>query len=92
MSTATKAKALTALGTLAAVAVVGALLYPHSGGPKDPTDVHSTNVAVGAPLSPVVRMALDADQGRRGRTRSTGRTRRGPSPTRFATCPAPPAA
>jgi hypothetical protein len=40
MFTATKAKALTALGTLATVAIVGALLYPHTARPKDPTDVH----------------------------------------------------
>jgi RNA polymerase sigma factor (sigma-70 family) len=58
MSTATKAKALTALGTLGAVAIVGALLFPRGGTIHDPSDVHSTSHAIGtATVVPVVQMA-----------------------------------
>jgi RNA polymerase sigma factor (sigma-70 family) len=58
MSTATKAKALTALGTLGAVAIVGALLFPSGGTIHDPSDVHSTSHALGtASAVPVVQMA-----------------------------------
>jgi hypothetical protein len=58
MSTATKAKALTALGTLGAVAIVGALLFPRGGTIHDPSDVHSTSHALGTASSvPVVQMA-----------------------------------
>src|SRR3954466_938766 len=55
---ATKVKAATALGTLGAVAVIGALLFPRGGGVKDPSDVHSTSNRIGVPaVSPLVRMA-----------------------------------
>jgi RNA polymerase sigma factor (sigma-70 family) len=58
MSAATKAKALTALGTLGAVAIVGALLFPRGGTIHDPSDVHSTSHALGtASAVPVVQMA-----------------------------------
>src|SRR4051812_7638778 len=67
MSAATKAKALTALGTLAAVAIVGALLYPNTPRPKDPTDVHSTNVAVGAETPiPMIHVAWTPREGAEG--------------------------
>jgi RNA polymerase sigma factor (sigma-70 family) len=67
MSAATKAKAITLLGTLAAVAVVGALLYPRAAKPKDPTDVHATNVTVGArtPI-PFVHVAWTPTKGAEG--------------------------
>jgi RNA polymerase sigma factor (sigma-70 family) len=57
MATATKAKALTALGTLGAVAIVSALLFPRGGTIHDPADVHSATHQVGvANVVPVVRM------------------------------------
>jgi RNA polymerase sigma factor (sigma-70 family) len=57
-STATKTKALTALGTLGAVAIVGALLFPRGGTIHDPSDVHSTTHLVGAATAvPVIQMA-----------------------------------
>ena len=57
-STATKAKAATALGTLGAVAVIGALLFPRGETIQDPTDVHSTSHRVGQQaVVPVVQMA-----------------------------------
>jgi RNA polymerase sigma factor (sigma-70 family) len=67
MSTATKAKALTALGTLAAVAIVGVLLFPHAAKPKDPTNVHATNVQVGGQTPvPVINMAWTPTRGAAG--------------------------
>ena len=62
---ATKVKAATALGTLGAVAVVGALLFPRGGAVKDPSDVHSTSNRIGvAAVSPDRADGLDAAQGR----------------------------
>ncbi len=61
---ATKVKAATALGTLGAVAIIGALLFPRGGAVKDPSDVHSTSNRVGvAAVSPVVRMAWTPRKG-----------------------------
>jgi RNA polymerase sigma factor (sigma-70 family) len=57
-STVTKAMALTALGTLGSVAIVGALLFPRSGTIHDPSDVHSTSHRVAAAnFVPVIKMA-----------------------------------
>ena len=60
----TKVKAATALGTLGAVAIIGALLFPRGGAAKDPSDVHSTNARPGVELvTPVVRMAWTPSKG-----------------------------
>jgi RNA polymerase sigma factor (sigma-70 family) len=57
MSTGTKAKALTALGTLGAVVIVGALLFPRGATIHDPADVRSATHQVGvANVVPVIRM------------------------------------
>ena len=49
---------MTALGTLGAVAIVGALLFPRGSGIEDPTDVHSTTHSTGrATPANVVGMA-----------------------------------
>ena len=61
---ATKVKAATALGTLGAVAIIGALLFPRDGAVKDPSDVHSTTHRPGVEaVSPVVRMAWTPRKG-----------------------------
>ncbi|MGZ8695375.1 MAG: RNA polymerase sigma factor, partial [Gaiellaceae bacterium] len=55
---ATKVKAATALGTLGAVAIIGALLFPRAGAVEDPSDVHSTTHSPGAAaVVPVVNVA-----------------------------------
>jgi RNA polymerase sigma factor (sigma-70 family) len=64
--TVTKAKALTVLGTLGAVGIVGVLLVPRAGTIHDPSDVHSTTHRVAAAsVVPVIQMAwtreADAD-------------------------------
>jgi RNA polymerase sigma factor (sigma-70 family) len=58
VSVGAKTKAVTALGTLGAVAIVGALLFPRGSGIEDPTDVHSTTHSVNrATAANVVGMA-----------------------------------
>src|SRR4051812_44114460 len=60
----TKVKAATALGTLGAVAVIGALLFPRGGAVKDPSDVHSTTHRAGQPaVVPIVNMAWTPRKG-----------------------------
>ena len=61
---ATKVKAATALGTLGAVAIIGALLFPRGGSVKDPSDVHSTTHRPGVPaVVPIVHMAWTPRKG-----------------------------
>jgi RNA polymerase sigma factor (sigma-70 family) len=59
-----KVKAATALGTLGAVAVIGALLFPRQAAVKDPSDVHSTTHNVGAAaVNPMIGVAWTPPKG-----------------------------